>query len=234
MLTSQTLGQTVEDFIQEFRDRIGDTSKSVMPSTIISCLTTALRRLARTDGMDKLFEYRDVYELSAINRDGTPSAAWNLGNIGSIIDIQQFKALKADSGGICKIFPRYKEYNDFFDEHPLPETNTPGNPDYYTFEQIGTITRLLFNRPPDKLLAIDMKYSAFHPRITSIEDNILMAYDYCDLLIEYCIILHKIETTDQSTARALYEDLDLLVTEAKELLAKRKGTLNYRVVPRSF
>lgn len=233
-MLAQNIGQSVEDFIQEFRDRIGDTSKSVPTSYIISYLTTALRRLARTQGMDKLFEYRDVYELAAINGDGTPSAAWDLGNIGTIINIQNFKVLKADAGGICKLFPKYKEYDAFFDEHPLPEANTPGKPDYYSYEQLGGITRLLFNRPPDKLVAVDMKYSAFHPRITKITDDILMAFDYCDILIDYCIILHKIETTDQSTARALYEDLDLLVTETVEQLARRHGTLNYRCVPRSF
>jgi hypothetical protein len=224
----------VSEFIQEFRDRIGDTSKSVPPSYIISYLTTALRRLARQEGMERLFDRHDTWELASINHDGTPAAVWDLGNMGTIIDIRKMRVLKAGSGKVCELKPIFKEYDDFFDCAPLPEQQACGDPNYYTIEQIGTINRLLFNRPPGEPVALDMIYNAFHPRVTNPTDQILINYNYVDVLTEYVIILHKIETTDQSTARALWEDLDTLTADIKEQLARRKTAVGYRRVARSF
>lgn len=224
----------VSDFIQEFRDRIGDTSKSVPASYIISYLNTALRRLPRQDGLERLLDRRDTWELASVNKDGTPSAAWNLGNVGHIIDIRKFRVLKANDGKVCELRPKYTEYDDFFDCAPLPEQQPCGDPSRYTIEQLGAINRLLFNRPPKELLVVDMLYSAFHPRITAPTDELRIAYAYADAFMEYVIILHKIETTDQSTARALYEDLDVITADLKELLAKKKVATGYRRVARSF
>lgn len=224
----------VSDFIQEFRDRIGDTSKSVPPSYIISYLNTALRRLLRQDGLERLRDRHDTWELATINSDGTPAASWDLGKLGTIIDIRKIRFLKAADGKVCEVFPIYKDIDDFFDCAPLPEQQACGDPNWYTIEQLGSINRLAFNRPSKELLVADMLYSAFHPRLTSPADEIQIAWAYADSLMEYVIILHKIETTDQSTARALWEDLDVIAADLKELLAKRKVATGYRRVARSF
>jgi hypothetical protein len=224
----------VSAFIQEFRDRIGDTSKSVPISYIISYLNAALRRLVRQDGLERLLDRRDTWELASINGNGTAAASWDLGNVGTIIDIRKIRFIKAADGRICQTFPTYKDIDDFFDLSPLPEQQPCGDPNYYTIEQLGGINRLAFNRPPAELLVVDMLYSAYHPPITSPDDEIRIAWAYADALVEYVIILHKIETTDQSTARALWEDLDVITADLKELLAKRKVATGYRRVARSF
>lgn len=224
----------VKDFIESFRHRIGDSSKSVPASYIISYLNTALRRLPRQDGLERLFERRDTWALAALNKDGTPAAAWNLGAMGTVLDIRKSRLLKTTSGKVCEIKPVFKEYDVFFDLTPLPEQNTPGDPQYFTIEQIGGINRLLVNRPPGDLITLDMLYSCFHPRITSQESEILLSWDFADLLEEYVMILHKIETTDQATARSLWEDLDVLTADIRELLARRKTTLGYARIARSF
>lgn len=225
---------TTKEFIQSFRDRIGDTSKSVPASYIISYLNTALRRLAKQDGLERLYEHRDTFQLAAINKDGTPSAAWDLGKIGTIIDIRKMRILQTNNSEICELKPRFVEYEDFFDRCALPERATPGKPCYYTIEQIATINRLLLDRPPKDLVTIDLYYSAFHPKITSEIDIIQINWNYLDIFEEYCLILHKIETTDMATGRALTEDLDVITADAKELLAKRKGALPYRRIGTSF
>lgn len=224
----------VSDFIQEFRDRIGDSSKSVPASYIISYLNTALRRIPRQDGLERLLDRHDTWELASINADGSPSASWDLGNIGTIIDIRKIRFLKANDGKICEVHPRYKDIGDFFDCAPIPEQQPCGDPSAYTIEQLGSINRLAFNRPPKDLIVVDTIYNAFHPRITSPTDEIRIAWAYADAFMEYVIILHKIETTDQSTARALLEDLDVITADLKELLAKRKVATGYRRVARSF
>ena len=222
------------EFIQDFRNRIGDSSKSVPPSYIIGFINTALRRLPRQRGLERLYERHDTWELSYLNKDGTPSASWDLGNIGKILDIRSLKVLKTVNGAVCDIIPRYLEYHDFVRRFTLPEQKEPGDPCYYTYEQIGTITRLVFDRPPRDLIVLDMLYSAFFPKIVTPSDPILLAWEYSDILEEYVIILHKIETTDQSTARALWEDLDVLAADAIDLLARTKTASGYRMVARSW
>lgn len=224
----------VKDFIQEMRDRLGDTSGSIPSGYIISYLNTMLRRTARSEGLEKLFQHRDTFELASINRDGTAAAGWDLGNIGKIIDIDNLRVLKASESGVKELRPKFVEYDEFFDYAVLPEQQTPGDPDYYTIEQIGSLNRLLFNRPPCNLVAIDMKYSAFHERITSVDGKIYLDWNYLDYILDGVIILHKTETTDMATARALYEDLDTLLVDMKEQLARRKTSLGYRRVRRSF
>jgi hypothetical protein len=229
-------GETLlmRDFIAEFRTAIDDTSGSVMASSIISYLNTALQRLGLHDGLDKLFYHHDSFELSKLNQDGSYSAAWDLGKIGQIIDIPNIKLLSASGPDVRRIPVRFMTYDQFFDMCGLPEQNAPGTPTVFTVEQLGTINRLLLDRPPDGLVSLDMRYSCFHPRITSPNDNVQVDYAYWNVLIEYCKILQKQSATDFDEGRALYEDLDLLTTELANRLAARKTGLPYRRMRRSF
>lgn len=223
------------EFIQEFRDNLGDTSRSIPEPTIISYLNTALRRMARSEGLERLFEHHDTFELATINVDGTRAVSWQLGNaLGRIIDIRTVSVLKAGSSEIIQIYPKYMEYRDFAMYYALPEQNAPGDPECFTIEQLSASNKLIFNRPPGKLVALDMVYSSFHPRVSKSTDMILVDYGYLDYLTNYVTILHKIETTDMSTARALYEDLDALLVDIKEMLARQKTALGYRRIKRSF
>lgn len=229
-----TTATKVSEFITAVRNRLGDSSQSVPVSYWISYLNTALRRLARQDGLDKLFEHRMTTNLAAINADGTPSAAWSLGKIGTIIDIKNMCVLKTANSEVCDITPKYMEYDHFFDCVTIPERRRAGDPCYYTIEEIGTEARLLFDRPVRDLTSIDIKFTAFHPKLTSENDDLLVSYAYQDILEEYVLILHKIETTDMATARSLWEDIDVLTADARELLAKRKTSSPLRSIKRSF
>lgn len=223
-----------EDFIIEFRERIGDTTGSVSDQSIISFLNTALRRIGRTPGLDKLFRRRDSFELAAINDDGTYSASWDLGKIGKIIDIPNIKFMCASDSGVRRIPVKYVDFARFFNTVNVPEQRVPGYPEIFTIEQIGSFNRIIFDRPSKGLVALEMVYAAFHPRILGRDSMIEIAYEYCDILMEYVIILHKIETTDMSTGRALYEDLDLLVIETREMLARGQSGAEYKRMRRSF
>lgn len=225
---------TVEQFFADVRHRLGDTTKSIPTGSLISFTNTALRRMPRQRGLEKLYERKDTWELAYLNEDGTPSASWDLGNIGQIIDVTNLRVLKTVNGEVCQIKPRFMPYNEFTDQFVLPEQNTPGDPKYYTYEQLGSVTRLLFNRPPDDLIVLDIKYNAYFPRITSIKDEIMLSYDYADLLEEFVIILQKEEATDFSQARAMWENYDLMTAETVELLARNNTATGYRRMARSW
>lgn len=229
------LEYTVGDFIEDVRTRIGDTSRSVPASSIMGYLRTALRRVARTDGTEKLFEARDVIDLANINKDGTPSASWELSKLGTIIDIPHLRILGTTPSRIKPLCPGYMDVREFYQNYPVPEQNSPGEPTAFTIDSVGTNSnRLIFNKPIKELVTIDIWYSVFPARISSPSDKFPISYDFADLLEEYVIILHNIEATDDNRARALWEDVDVLTAEIVEMLARRKKGLPYRRIRRSL
>lgn len=232
---------TVEDFIAEFRKRVGDSTCSIPVSNIISWINTAIRRLARSRGLDKLFTYHDTFSLARINQDGTPAASWLLkgletdnAEIGMIIDIKSVALLAEDEccGGCCR--PCYMPYNWFRKEHPFPECACPGCPCYFTITQVEGYTQIIFDRPISKPMSLDLVYSAFPPRVKGLTDLVRVPYSYSDILLEAVMILYNQEAQDYAFARASWEDWDFFVAEAREMLAQQPSGVMPRVVRGSF
>ena len=211
--------------------------------SIISWTNTALRRLAREKGLDVLFRYQDTFELANMNKDGSPSASWYLRGfkvddkvdsprIGTIIDVESLLVLEADD---CRI--RHKElcylpFAYFRKEYPFPEERDCLTA--FTITEFGGDTKLTFNAPAEGHIAIDMIYTAFHPRITSDKELVRIPYAYADILMEGVKILMYEESADMSTARSLYEDWDYLVAQARERLHQQKAGFGLRQVKGSF
>ena len=232
---------TAEDFIKEFRRRIGDSTCQTPVANILSWINTALRRLARSKGLDKLFTYHDTFELARLNSDGTPAAAWKLKGLedsgyqlGMIIDIKSM--MLVDTSGCCMEghHPCYMPLDWFRKEHPFPEKECPGVPCSFTINQIGGVTQIIFDRPLARPMSLDMIYTAFPPRVTDLKDLIRVPYAYSDILMEAVIILFNQEAQDYSFARANYEDWDYLVAEAREMLARQPSGFAPRVMRASF
>lgn len=232
---------TVEDFIKEFRRRIGDTTCETPANDIISWINTALRRLARSRGLDKLFTYHDTFELARLNADGTPAAAWQLKGLetddiklGMIIDIKSVQIMDTTNCCAPTCNPCYIPLDWFRKEHPFPERECPGCPCSFTISQADNVTKLIFDRPIDKPLTLDLIYSAFPPRVSKATDLIRVPYAYSDILMEAVVILYNQEAQDYAFARANYEDWDFMVAEAREMLAKQPSGFPPRVIRGSF
>lgn len=232
---------TVEEFITEFRKRIGDSTCQTPVANIMSWINTALRRLARSKGLDKLFTYHDTFELARLNEDGTPAASWKLKGLedsgyklGMIIDIKSI--MLVDTSGCCMegMHPCYMPLDWFRKEHPFPEKECPGMPCSFTINQMGGVTQIIFDRPLAHPVSLDMIYSAFPPKVTALSDLIRVPYAYADILMEAVIILFNQEAQDYSFARSNYEDWDFLVAEAREMLARQHSGLTPRVMRGSF
>jgi len=233
--------QTTEDFIDEFRKLVGDSTCQIPAKSIISWMNTALRRLARAQGLDKLFTYHDTFELARLDKDGTPAASWKLKGLendgrqlGMIIDIKSVLVL--DGSGCCMegFAPCYVSLNWFRKNHPFPEKECPGLPCEFTINQMGGVTEITFDRPIPYPVQLDLIYTAFPPRITSAKDPIYVPYAYSDILMEGTRILYNQEAQDYSFARANYEDWDYFVAEAREMLAKQPSGVLPRTIRGSF
>lgn len=232
---------TVEEFIKEFRRRIGDSTCEVPVASIISWMNTALRRLARSKGLDKLFTYHDTFELARLNQDGTPAASWKLKGLetdevelGMIIDIKSIMLLDTSDCCMEGHHPCYMPIEWFRKEHPFPEKECPGMPCSFTINQLGGVTRITFDRPLPYPMSLDLLYSAFPPRLKNLTDLVRVPYAYSDILMEAVIILFNQEAQDYSFARANYEDWDFFVSEAREMLAKQHSGLPLRYIRGSF
>lgn len=233
--------QTVEEFIKEFRQRIGDTTCQTPVSSILSWMNTALRRLARSKGLDKLFTYHDTFELARLNADGTPTASWKLKGLesdgvqlGMIIDIKSLQVLDLDGCCMEGYHPCYMPLDWFRREHPFPEKEAPGVPCSFTINQMGGITQFIFDRPIASPMALDMIYSAFPPRMQKLDDRVPVPYQYADILMEGVIILFNQEAQDYAFARSSWEEWDFFIAEARELLAQQHSGLPCRVIRASF
>lgn len=229
--------ETVEEFIAEFRNRIGDSTCQTPVKNIISWINTAMRRLARSKGLDKLFTYHDTFELARLDEDGTPAASWALKGdtpLGMIIDIKSLLVL--DHTGCCmeNVTPCYMPLEWFRREHPFPEREAAGNPCSFTINQMGGVTQITFDRPIAHPLILDMIYSAFPPRVEALDDYVRIPWAYNDILMEAVIILFNQEAQDYAFARANYEDWDYFVAEAREMLAKQPSGMPLRRVRGSF
>jgi len=218
----------VKDFIDDYRMKIGDAGCDTPTRYILAWLNTALKRLARTKGLDRLFTFQDTFELSAINADGTPSNTWNLNadNMGMILDI---KSLLITDSRQCQIHKKcicYLPFDRFRNEYSL--TPCVGEPEAYTITQIDGKTRIIFDKAISSPFAVDMVYTAYHPKITSDTEKIRFPLDYEDLLLEFVSIYQDQESSDFAFARARIEDMDYLVAQAREQLAKYPSTLGHR------
>lgn len=225
---------TVADFIEEFRDTIGDTTREIPAAHIISTLNIALRRLAREKGLDKLFRFQDSFDLASMNVDGSSAASWTIDMGSMVIDIESLLVLDSSNCSMCPEDMCYLPYSAFRKTHPFPEAAAPGSPSTFTLNQIGGKTKIIFNRPISRPHAVDMFYTAFHPRIRREEDIIRIPYGYLDIITEAVKIFYFMESADFASARALYEDYDKLTSEARELLAQQHSGLGYRKIRRSF
>ena len=234
--------QSVDEFIKEFRSRIGDTTCQTPAKNIIAWINTALRRLARSKGLEKLFTYQDTFQLVRLNADGTPAASWELkgleadgAKLGMIIDIKSM-VLTGEGEGCCPCpcRPCYMPLTWFKREHPMPECKRPGCPCFFTINQLSATTQIIFDKPIDKPMTLDLIYVAFPPRVEKGSDIIRVPYSYSDILMEAVIILFNQEAQDDAFARANYEDFDFFVAEAREQLAKQPSGFPPRCMRASF
>lgn len=235
--------QTAEEFIKDFRHRVGDATCQIPVNDIIYWINTAMRRLARSKGLDKLFMYHDTFELARLDKDGTPAAAWLLrgleadkggAKLGMIIDIKSMRLIDTSDCCMEAYHPCYMRLDWFNREHPFPEKECPGIPCRFTLNQIGGATQIIFDRPIDHPMSLDLFYSAFPPRIEKLTDLVRIPFAYSDILMEGVVILFNQEAQDYSFARANYEDWDFFVAEAREQLAHQHSGLPVRQLRGSF
>lgn len=232
----------VRTFIKEFRSAVGDATSDIPTSAIITYLRLSLNYLSREKGLHRLFEYEDTFELLRMKEDGDYGNSWVLNtsnsangssNLGYILDIAKIHILD-NSGRPRPTDMRYIPYRWFIKEYPQAQFAKSGTPSAFTLRTTQGRTRIIFNCPISRPYAIDMLYSAAHPRITKESDLIRIPYLFMDLLIDMVSKFYYKEASDFSFARSTQEDIDYTVSQIREMLHQQPSGLEPRRVRRSF
>ena len=235
---------TVGEFIKDVRENLEDQTGDILTTSIMAYLRSSLSRLAREPGLEDLFMYHDTLELGRMKEDGSPAAVWTINGvkedngegrpIGQIINVKSLLILKTENCHVRPVEPCYLPYKYFRKEHPFPECLPPGDPCFFTVYQFQGKTKLMFDRPINRPYAIDMMYSAFHPRVSKGSDVIRIPSNYEDLLIELVKVYYFEGSSDMATSYALEDRVDYLVAQIREQLAAQSEALPMRTVNRSY
>lgn len=222
---------TFQEYVDQFRQEVGDTDCDIDAKSIAAWLNRALMEVWQATGLDKLFKYHDTFQLASTNLDGTPATTFYLDGgkdgdiqIGTIKDIYMVRLLNGQACTPCPYELCYEDPLDFYTENPYPEKNLGRNPCKFTIDTIGGKQKILFDAPIPPKMTLDIIYSASHPTITGDNPNQLIKVPkgYQNLYDTLVQIYYYEKASDFSSARALREDSDLDLVQARELLARQK------------
>lgn len=211
-------GHPIQHIIDEVRTQISDDAHMYTDTFLRSALNSAIKLVAMEQDCERVFKIKYQAELATINKDGTPAARWTLDTEGEIVGKERLNFISQDD---CfrDAAPCYKTPQEFFRCYNFPENNQPGIPCAYTLEQIGSQTTIIFDRPPDRLIAIDAVFYII-PRYLTREDEMApFSSSYAETFAELMKIVINKEQTDFSNANARYQDVDKQVTDIANKLA---------------
>jgi len=229
----------ISNLIDDFRSLTGDATCNTEDCYLITILNLSLQEMARERGLEKLFETKATVDLATIDKtSGVPTAAWELSELGTLMDIREMKILRLN-GESCQIPINYMQPETFWDTYPFPERSECGVPTCFTIEQIGVCHRLVFNCPPCDLFSVDLTYSTYPGRIECTDETlesgtINFPAEFSSLLLKIMSIKEKQEATSFDHAQIYYNEYDFEVQKAIEFLSRNPSATNYRKVSRSF
>lgn len=211
-------GHPIQQIIEDVRVQISDDAHMYTDTFLRSALNSAIHLVALEQDCERVFKIKYQAELATINKDGTPSARWTLKTEGEIVGKERLNFISQDE---CyeDITPCYKTPQEFFRCYKFPENNAPGLPCAYTFEQIGNQTTLIFDRPLDRLVAIDAVFYIIPRYLTRLDETAPFSSSYAETFAELMKIVINKEQTDFANANSRYQDVDKQVTDIANKLA---------------
>lgn len=222
-----TSGVPLNFIIDEVRTQVSDDADLYTDSWMLSAINSAIHILAMEEDLQRLFKLRYKAELSTINQDGKPAARWTLDIPGEVVGKERMSFIELEC--YKDITPCYKRPEDFFACFKFPEQECPGLPCSYTMEHLNGKTTIIFDRPLDRLVAIDAMFYIIPEYITkkawdeATADHgdyyIPISPSFAEAIMELVKIKLNEEQTDFSTANSRYQDYDKLVTDIANKLA---------------
>lgn len=211
---------TVQEFADKFRVMRGDTTLNTPDEFIIEGLNWCFRDLPLVPKLGKLFSRHYKYNLDAKNHYRWPIN----GDFRRLIDIPMMNFYTSTGGEPCKLLVCHEDVEDFYEENGLVELKHPGEPCTYTIEEEDDNVWLVFDRPLNIPVIVDMIVYGFPKPVKSMDDVIEISAIAEQLIMMVLSTVWLQEAEDFSFAGNIYDYLDnKWLPEAIQALNKRWG-----------
>ena len=210
----------------QVRMQISDDAELYTDTFLLSAVNSALHMLAMEEDLQRLFKLKYKAELATINRDGKPAARWTLDVPGEVVGKERMNFIEMDC--YKDITPCFQRPEDFYSCYKFPEQNCPGLPCSYTLENYRGKTTIIFDKPLDRLAAIDAMFYII-PAYISADDvaeaggaskyYLPVSSSFAEAIIELVKVIINKEQTDFSSANARLQDYDKMVVDIANKLA---------------
>lgn len=210
----------VKDFIDEFRIFIGDETKSVPSSFIISALNWAFMELPAVPKLDRAFSRHYTKPL-----DARGHYKWKLnGNFQRLTNIPMLYFYTSTGGDPCPLNLCNRDAQSFYAKNGLVEKKQWGKPCEYTIEQEYDEIYLVFDRPSNVPIIVDYIAFGYPKPVKNAEDIIEISAPIKNLIFGMMQMIYFRESSDFAFAGAIQDYLDnKKLAEVIQLLNKRFG-----------
>lgn len=211
---------TVGEFADKFRILRGDSTASTPDNFIIEGINWCFRDLPLVPKMGKLFSHHYKYNLDAKNH-----YRWSInGDFRRLIEVPMLNFYTSTGGEPCKLNVCYKEVDAFYNKNGLVELKHPGEPCEYTIEEEDDNVWIVFDRPSNIPIIIDMIVCGFPKPVTSVEDTINISAIAEQLMMQALSSVWFQEGDDFGFSNFIFDYLDnKAIPEAIQALNKRWG-----------
>lgn len=210
-------GTPIQLIYDEVRTQISDDAKLYTDTFLLSAINSAIHLLALEEDLQRLFKLKYQAELATVNEDGKPAARWTLDIPGEVVGKERLSFVEMEC--YKDVTPCYKKPEDFFACYKFPEQNCPGLPCAYTMEHYNGKTTIIFDRPLDRLIAIDAMFYIIPKYLTSDDTYIPVSSSFAEAITELVKIIINKEQTDFSSANSRLQDYDKMVVDIANKLA---------------
>ena len=218
---------TVQEFADKFRVMRGDTTLNTPDDFIIEGINWCFRDLPLVPKLGRLFSKHYKYNLDAKNHYRWPIN----GDFRRLIDIPMLNFYTSTGGEPCKLLVCHQDVEDFYEKNGLIELKHPGEPCEYTIEDEDDNIWIVFDRPLNVPVIIDMIVYGFPKPVTSMDDVIELSAIAEQLIMMVLSTVWLQEAEDFSFAGNIYDYLDnKWLPEAIQALNKRWGVSKTAIV----
>lgn len=211
---------TVEEFANKFQALRGDSTLDTPERFIVEGINWCFRDLPLNPKLGKLFSKHTQYNLDAKNH-----YRWNINDeFRRLIDVSMINFYSTTGGEPCKITICHKDPTDFYNKNGLVNLKEPGTPCEYTIEEEGDKVWLVFDRPLNIPIIVDIITYGFPKPVKTYEDviDISAIAEHLMLMILSTVWLQEAE--DFAFAGNIYDYLDnKWIPQAVQALNKQWG-----------
>lgn len=210
-------GTPVQLIYDQVRTQISDDADLYTDTFLLSAINSAIHILAMEEDLQRLFKLKYKAELATVNPDGKPAARWTLDIPGEVVGKEHMNFIEMECYN--DVTPCYMKPEEFFGCYRFPEQNCPGLPCSYTMEHYNGKTTIIFDRPLDRLVAIDAMFYIIPKYLTKEDAFIPISSSFAEAVTELVKVIINKEQTDFSSANSRLQDYDKMVVDIANKLA---------------